>query len=145
MRGCEVFQFNFRIIFRDIHVAAKISRALKLDKNSPAIPVNSIPQQAERQTSIPKVWTQIALESIFFSWLRRCQIIMKNFCWRLSLRMILKKRFTDLGNQAVIGWPLERNVALELAATRRDNCCVTTQRVNYCKMETLAMYSKSSG
>ena len=35
---------------------------------------------ADRRTGIPKVRIQIPLESIFFSWLRQCQIIMNIFC-----------------------------------------------------------------
>ena len=69
MRECTVFQLN---------------------KNSLPIPVDLIAQQMERRTSIPKVRVQIPLESTFFSWLWQCQIIMKNFCSCISLRMILK-------------------------------------------------------
>ena len=40
---------------------------LKLDKNSPSIPVDSITQQVERRTGTPKVRVQIPLESAFIS------------------------------------------------------------------------------
>ena len=55
------------------------SHGVKLDKNSPPIPVDSIIQQAKRRTGILTVRVQIPLESTFFSWLRQCQIIMKKF------------------------------------------------------------------
>ena len=65
-------------------VVARISRALKFDKNLPPIHVDSIAQQVERRASILKVRVQIWLESIFFSWLRQGQIIMKSFCSYIS-------------------------------------------------------------
>ena len=42
--------------------------------------MDSIAQQTERQTGIPKVRVQILLEPTFFSWLRQCQIIVKSSC-----------------------------------------------------------------
>ena len=57
-------------------VVTRISRALKLDKNSPPIPVDLIAQQVELRTSILKLRVQIPLESRFFSRLKQCQIIM---------------------------------------------------------------------
>ena len=42
--------------------------------------MDSIAQQIEQWTSIPKVRVQIPLEWTFFSWLRQCQIIMEIFC-----------------------------------------------------------------
>ena len=64
---------------------------LKLDKNSPPIPVESMSQQVERRIGISKVRVQIPLESTFFSWLRQCQIIMKKYYSYISLWMILKR------------------------------------------------------
>ena len=106
MRGCAMFQFHFRIILRDTWTGyfhdnltlpkltekswlerdnvARISRVLKLDKNSLPIPVDSRAQQVEWRTGIPKMRVQIPLVSTFFNWLRQYQIIMKNFCSCIS-------------------------------------------------------------
>ena len=53
------------------YVYARISRALKLDKNSALVAVDSIVQQIDLRTGITKVRVQIPL--------RQCQIIMKKF------------------------------------------------------------------
>ena len=55
-------------------------------KNSPPIPMDSIAQQVEWRTGIPKAQVQIPHESTFFSWLRQCKIITKNFCSGGELR-----------------------------------------------------------
>ena len=91
-------------------VVARISHALKLDKISPPIPVDSIAQQVERQTGITKVRVQIPLESTSFGWLQQCQIIMKKVVF-----MYISEDDSEVGCELVWSFPAQDRNAIDFS------------------------------
>ena len=83
---------------------------VKLDENSPAIPVDLIAQQVERRTGISKVRVQLAHESTLFSWLRQYLIIMKKNSVHVSLRMILRLNGNNSMFERVLCWRFVANM-----------------------------------
>ena len=99
MRGCAVFQFCFRIILK--YMNRNFFMIICMDKDSPLIPVDSIAQQVELRTGIPKVRIQIPLKSTFFSWLRQCQIIMKKVLFMYRWEWFWESDAVTRGNLAI--------------------------------------------